>query len=135
MADVLAFPGGPQNPMVWRCNCGCISFELRADGDAICCQCETPVVGLDGEWREKLPMPPVQPEPLDDMDVTITDLVSSGAALRRTLGKANEDSTALVIVIQQDGGITTWGKDLDGQHELDWFDRRIATAKQMLTKG
>ena len=44
-------------------------------------------------------------------------------------------TTAMLIVIQQDGAVTTWGETIDGEAQSEWFDRRIATAKQMLTKG
>lgn len=134
VADIVQFlPKVPDN-VVWRCNCGCISFELRADGNAVCAQCLKPVTGMDGSWREKLPelLKPV--EPADAKDVTITDLNSSAAALRRVLGRADPERTAMLIIIQQDGAVTSWGESIEGEARAEWFDRRVQTAKQMLTK-
>lgn len=132
MAEIVHFPPKVPDTVVWRCSCGCISFELRANGDAVCVQCEHPIMGADGTWREKLPAPVLPFDPVADTDVTITDLNSSGAALRRVLGKASPDTTAMVILLQQDGAVTTWGEGIGGDAQAEWFDRRIQTAKQML---
>ena len=134
VADIVAFERRPPDTVVWRCNCGCISFELRANGDAVCVQCQHTVIGADGAWREKLPDVVRPVDPVGDDDVTITDLNSSAAALRRSLGKANADETAVLIIIQQDGAVTTWGSAIEDQAQSEWFDRRVETAKQMLTK-
>lgn len=134
MGDVVSLaPKVPDN-VVWRCNCGCISFELRADGDAVCVHCEHPVAGIDGVWREKLPEPVAPIEAVGDHDLTVTDFNSSAPALRRALGRADADKTAMVIVIQQDGTVTTWGDTIEGEAQEAWFDRRVETAKTMLTK-
>ena len=85
MGDIVTLPTREAENIVWRCNCGCISFELRPDGDAVCVQCEHPVSGMDGAWRQKLPDQPAKPEPVGAGDVTVTDLNSSGAALRRAI--------------------------------------------------
>lgn len=134
MADVLRFERKAPETVVWRCNCGCISFELRANGDAVCVQCQQPVTGADGSWRDNLPTPELPVEPVDGKDVTITDLNSSSAALRRTLDRANSETTAILIVIKQDGAVTVWGESIGGDAQSEWFDRRIQTAKEMLTK-
>lgn len=134
VADIVQFAPKAPEELVWRCSCGCISFELRADGDAICVQCETAVTGADGSWRAKLPEPVTPVEPLGDGDVTITDLNSSGAALRRIINRIDADKTALVIVIQQDGTVSTWGESIEGEAQSAWFDRRLDTVKQMMVK-
>lgn len=134
VADIVQFAPKAPDELVWRCSCGCISFELRADGGAVCVQCEAEVVGADGSWRRKLPDPVMPVEPLGDAGVTITDLNSSAAALRRIISRIDADTTALVIVIQQDGTVSTWGESIEGEAQSAWFDRRLDTAKQMMVK-
>jgi hypothetical protein len=133
MADIVAFPRPDDERVIWRCNCGCISFELRGNGDAVCLQCGVSVTGDVGDWRSQLPAAPDRPKEVEIDTVKVTDLNSSAAALRRVLGKADADRTAAVILLHHDGGVTTWGV-LETEEQADWFDRRIATAKAMLVK-
>jgi hypothetical protein len=134
MADVLAFPPRDQDKVVWRCNCGCLSFALRDDGEAECAQCGDVVTGQQGEWRSKLPDVESKPQELGAGDVTVTDLNSSPASMRRTLGRADPHATAAVIIIQAGGEVSTWGVDIETQEQSAWFDRRVEVAKSMLTK-
>lgn len=78
--------------------------------------------------------PPVEPEPVGSSEVAVTDLNSSAPALRHALGRAQVDETVAVIVIQRDGGVTTWGESGETAEQIEWFDRRIADARQMLLK-
>lgn len=133
MAEIINFPPGDGSDLFWRCASGRISFRLKGDGLAECCQCGDVVRGPGGTWRQDLPAPPVTaPAAGSDTLVRVTSLLSSAAALRRTLGRATTHRTAVVVVMQNDGGVSTWG-DLATNEEADWFDRRVATAKQMLT--
>lgn len=132
MAEVVvAFPKRDQDKVVWRCNCGCMSFLARADGELECCHCQMVVTGDIGEWRSRLPQTPDKTEEPDSGDQTVTDLGSSSAALRRALDKADADNTAAVIVLQKDGAITAWG-DVEPGEQAEWLDRRIADARQLL---
>jgi hypothetical protein len=134
MAEVIAFPARNEDKIVWRCGCGCISFFLLADGGAECCRCGCVQSGEDGSWRERLPETPQRVEMQPPDDITVTDLNSSAAGLRRTLERAQIGATAIVVIIQDDGGVSTWGA-IENVEQSDWFDRRIETAKRMLTKG
>lgn len=133
MADVLAFPRIDEDRVIWRCNCGCISFELRGDGGAACVQCGSLVDGADGDWRAQLPDVPVTPKEMDTDSVKVTDLNGSPQALARALSKANVDETSAVLILQNDGAVTVWGA-IETDEQSEWFDRRVAVAKDMLTK-
>lgn len=135
MGNVIDFqPAFKDSDYVWRCDCGCLSFTLRADFVAVCLHCDAIAESEQGSWRTELPAPTGLVEPSEPGDFRITELGSSGAALKRTLGRANSEETAFVIVVQSDGAVSTWGETLDSIEHREWFDRRIAQARQMLMK-
>jgi hypothetical protein len=135
MAEVVAFPKRDQDKVVWRCNCGCMSFTLRADGEAECAHCGGLVTGDCGDWRAALPVPPLSPPEPSAGDLTVAEMETSAASLRRALRHADADTTAMVIIVQRDGGVSTWGANIETAEQAEWFDRRAETAKKMLTKA
>lgn len=131
-------PPEPKEPeqLIWICaHCGCKTFKLYSDGMTECASCEHQGEDpADGEWRRRLAPLPTTPPPAEDpkaLSLAITSMESSAAALQRTLRKADADRTALVILMHNDGGVSTWGEVVGPEQEA-WFDRRIAEARQML---
>lgn len=133
MTNVISLPPRNQDKVVWRCGCGCITHFLRADGEMECAQCGVLAEGDTGEWRVNLPDTPAKPRETETGDVKVTDLNSSDAAIRRVLKNADTSTMVALVVLHDDGALSVWGEDLDTDERRDWFDRRIADAKAMLT--
>lgn len=133
MGDVVEIGRRDADKIVWTCRCGCMTFWLRADNAVECAQCERVQENVSGEWRLNLPSVPTDVPETEDGQTKVTDLNHSGAALRRTLDKANADETAAVVILQKDGRISAWGV-IEGREQADWFDRHVADAKRMLFK-
>ena len=56
----------PESDIVWRCECGCRSFLIRADGEVECCACEGIASLPDaGDWRRALPEIPHEPRDVE----------------------------------------------------------------------
>lgn len=117
--------------MVWACNCGCLTFRLLSDGTTECAHCKNISNPYDGRWFEALPEPDPIAETVPDGAVVVTSLRTSGAALKNVLGKAEAERTAAVIIIQNDGGLSVWSQDFDSPETAAWFDRQLASARDM----
>lgn len=135
MSNVVAFPSRDDANIVWRCNCGCITHFVRADGEIECAQCGALAVdtGHDGEWRCRLPETPAEPQECSPGDFKVTDLNSSEAAFRRVLRNADPEQAAVLIVLNTDGSLSAWGT-LETEEQREWFDRRMAEAKALLAR-
>lgn len=117
--------------VVWRCNCGCLTFFVRADQEIECAQCGT--ISADaGSWRARSPEEPVgEVGEVEPDDVTVTDLGDPAHAIRRVLKKVEPDNVAALIVINNDGSLSTWG-ETDGKAQAGWMRRRVASALKLI---
>lgn len=133
MGEVVHLGRRDADKIVWTCRCGCMTHYLRADDVVECAQCERVQTYASGEWRLNLPAVPLEVPETEDGQFKVTDLNHSGAAMRRTLDRANADDTAFVVILQKDGRVSCWGS-IETKEQSDWFDRQVADAKRMLAK-
>lgn len=135
MADIIGFTPKPKDSdYIWRCECGCLSFTLKADMTAECQNCGAIPYDENGSWRGQLPEPDLSAPDCEPDDFRVTDMSTSGAALNRTLGRASAETTAFVIVAQNDGALSVWGEPIKTDDERGWFDRRLTQARKLLVK-
>lgn len=124
-------PTGVNDRVVWRCNCGCLTFFVRADQEIECAQCKT--ISADaGSWRARSPEEPLGAvEEVEADDVIVTDLGDPFHAIRRVLKKVDPDNVAALIVINNDGSLSTWGA-ADGKAQAGWMRRRVSSALKLI---
>ncbi|CAN0653111.1 conserved protein of unknown function [Nitratireductor aquimarinus] len=133
MSNIVSFPSRDQDQVVWRCNCGCLTNFLRADGGLECAQCGELASADYGEWRKRFPDTPASPKEQGAGDIKVTDLNSPKQAVKRALLNADCDTLAALVLLHSDGAMTVWGEHLDTDERAEWFDRRMADAKALLT--
>lgn len=145
MANVLNFPTKapkrePGTRVVFVCSCGNCSFYVSEENELYCTKCDTPIFSpeIDNDaigWRLKkdYDVPKEVPE-LEGGSTVVSELLTSEAAIRSVLRRADKELTAHVIIIQNSGGVHTWGEDVDTQERKEWFERRIQDARNMLFK-
>lgn len=126
-------PAPSQDRVVWRCNCGCLTFFIRADQEVECAQCG--VIAEDcGSWRARSP-----DEPADEVtgveadDVTVTDLNSPAFAIRRVVKKIDHANLSALVVINSDGSLSAWG-DAEGAEQSEWLRSRLMAAHNLLSR-
>lgn len=126
-------PAPSQDRVVWRCNCGCLTFFIRADQEVECAQCG--VISADcGDWRARSPE-----EPDGDVaevalgDVKVTDLNSSENAIRRVVKKIDPGNLIALVVLNADGSISTWGS-ADTEEQGQWMLDQLLAAHDLMAK-
>lgn len=134
MGNVVSLPRRDADRIVWRCDCGCMTFFVRADDELECAQCSVLTRGETGEWRKNLPDVPAKVDETETGDVKVTDLNSASAAIKRVLRKADPDKMFALVVVNRDGSLSVWGGDLVTDDQREWFDRQMASAKALLNK-
>lgn len=119
--------------VVWRCNCGCLTFFVRADQEIECAQCGT-VAEDCGEWRARSPEEPGGEVPETSLgDVKVTDLNSAEHAIRRVVKKIDPASVVGLVVLNGDGSISAWGK-AETDEQSDWMFQQLAVAHGLMKK-
>lgn len=131
MGEIVGLPVRKPEQIVWVCACGCRTFELHADGTAMCANCER-VASPGSDWYRELPPPVAEPREVDPDARAVVAMNSSDSALGRIVRKMNEDTTSVVIVIHDDGALNTWSRGIDTPEQLDWLDRRLAAARKLV---
>lgn len=135
MSDVVSFPTKPVERLIWKCGpCGCQSFELYADGSTECCNCGKVSRGPeDGEWFRLKPAVPVEPKVADNDGLRVVRISNSGAALKNVTDEANDEDTAFVLVVQNDGHTHSWkGRQFDDAGAVYWLDDMLAGGRKLL---
>ncbi|MEW9304547.1 hypothetical protein [Labrys neptuniae] len=107
----------------------------RADDELECAQCGMVASGDTGEWRKNLPDTPTTVKETETGDVKVTDLNSMDAAIKRILRNANPDQMFALIVVNNDGSLSVWGRTLHTDDQREWFDHKMADAKAFLSRG
>jgi hypothetical protein len=127
--SVVAFPKA--KPMIWACNCGCATFELRDDGKAACAICGEHPVGYSGGWYEDIKDGPNRP---DDAPGALRDVHGNGSiefARRRTAQIASEDDAVAIVVLRADGQVTTWS-GIDSAARVKWMRAKLKQAAGLI---
>lgn len=126
---VLAFPKA--KPLIWVCNCGCATFELRDDGKAVCAVCGDHPVGYSGGWYEDIK--DGKPRP-DDAPGAIFNTHGNGSvefARRRTAQIASKDDVVTIVVLRADGQVTTWS-GIDRPSRVKWMRSKLKQAAGLI---
>lgn len=117
--------------VVWRCNCGCLTFFVRADQEIECAQCGS-IAADCGEWRAREPeQPAADVPPVGADDVTVTDLGAAEHAIRRVMKKIDHANIAGLIVINSDGSLSAWGS-VETPAESRWMRSRVSAALKLM---
>lgn len=141
---VVTFPGNPKKAeeepkeVLWACNCGNTTFTLKPGQVAICANCGVQARGDEplGAWTLELE-PPVPDKPEEVERYTTVVNFNDNAATARHLAKViadNADDVAVVIVAFEDGETRVFGV-IDGGEQREWLERRLDTARALLTGG
>lgn len=132
MSNIVRFEKPETEPLIWRCDCGCITHLAHEDGTLECAQCGAPGAGSGGEWRRHMPEPAAEPKETEDGDLTVTSLDTSEMALKRVLKTADPETLAALIAIHQTGRVSCWGHDFDTLEQAEWLERRFDDVRRML---
>lgn len=123
----------PDDQIVWVCGCGCMSFMLRADGEAECVHCEDIAPSLaEGSWRARMPEPPADPEQEASGSRSVIVMDETSSALDRILSHAQVDQSVAVIVIQRGGSVHAWRGDRFEGEQIEWLDRKLDTGRGII---
>lgn len=117
-----------RDPLVWICNCGCSTFELRSDGAAACAACDTPQ-SVDGAGWSSWSAQSAKAEP-----ETFRDVQGNGSvefARRRVAQMATDETAAVVVVVRRDGSISTWS-EAETAAQSKWCRRRLKQAADLI---
>lgn len=122
-------------PMFFVCNCGCSSFFLRDDGEAICTSCDCVMNGVGQGWYDRVTS--MLPRPANLPPVEYSNVGSIAQAM--TAKRAGEADVALIVVAKSGGGLHVFSDLLHSeggtQEQLDWLFRRLDQAKEMIVPG
>ena len=120
--------------VVWRCNCGCLTFFVRADRELECAVCGTVAEGA-GEWRTREPEAPAGAAPdVSPGDVRVTDLNSPELAIRRMVKKIDVENLVSLVVLNADGSLSAWGK-AETEAQAQWILDRLLDAHALMVKS
>jgi len=116
--------------VIWICNCGCTTFYLHPENDAECAGCGEFITDPDVSGWKNVDEPPVPDEPERPETVRVlVDWNDPSINMKRILDQAVFGTSAVVIVIQQDGNYHTWAaRDV----EANWLAERIERASLLL---
>ncbi len=123
---IISFPPKTTDrDLIWVCNCGCASFELRGDGSAVCRACESDV-SEPGAWWDS-----VKNGPTTDATPEYQD-GGNGPEFAERLAKRHAQDADILIAIRQNGRVQTWARDLTTREQFEWLQRRVEDAMRLL---
>lgn len=132
--NVVQFAKPEPERLIWACACGCTTHYHHASGDVECAACEAISTSVSGEWREHFPEAPEEPKPCDASSFKITNIGSPEVALKRFTKQLSVDDTAVAILIDNEGGLSTWIGDYMTPERQLWARERIADATERLMR-
>lgn len=130
MSNVVKF--GKPDPLIWVCACGCSTHRLYTTGAVECASCGDVASVSGGEWVKELPEPPAEPRDTLPETRVISLAGSPAAALQNMMRRVNPDELVARIAIMENGRVRSWG-GIDTQERVEWLDRRLADARDLLT--
>ena len=135
MTDNVVILAKP-DPMIWICDCGCSTFNLRDDAEAECAACDALVVGAGQGWYERIADQPKRDPNLEDPTADVQSNGSEDFARRRIASFAHDDDVFCNIVIRDDGTVHVWGRErLETRAQISWMTRKLRIARQMMGMG
>lgn len=128
--SVVKFEKPKPETMIWVCVCGCASFELHANGDAVCRGCQLPTSDQDGLWWDTIKTQNAETE-------TGPSFFDSGNGdnFAEHLAKRNVKDAEWLIWGKTSGQVTAWSRDYfeTPEHE-EWFRSRAAIGVDLIMK-
>jgi hypothetical protein len=117
--------------LIWICVCGCTTHHAFADGAIECASCGTTACCYGGEWRERLPAEPEEPEQIGKENFKVVNIGDSENFMRR---HTKDPDVRMIIIGQDDGALSCWSTDIGGTPEREaWIDRMFARARKQIT--
>lgn len=134
MTEIVNFPAKEKQPepLIWVCECGCSTFELCNDGTGRCALCNS-VIGDEAEGGWLVPATDKEWEG----DDPVRDVSGNGEpdfARRVTSKRVLEDDVVLVVVVKQDGTVSTW-TDIETDEQRAWAKRQLDRVPGILKTG
>jgi hypothetical protein len=130
MTNVVSF--AKPEPLVWVCSCGCSTHRLYTTGAIECASCENIASVSGGDWVKELPEPSAEPKKVLPETKVISMAGTPAAALQTMLRHVNPDELVALVAIMENGRVRSWG-GIDTQERVEWLDRRLADARDLLT--
>ena len=119
--------------VVWTClRCSCTTFFIRPDYVIECAECGQNInqTGDTVGWKHRPPDVPAVTEEIVS-ERTVVEFMDSGAHMKRMRDHLDAKTTAFVIHVSNAGDVHTLGS-MESKDQVEWFERRIATAREML---
>ena len=117
-----------EEPMLWVCNCGCTTFHALSDGTGECAACNSPH-DFDGSgWIAR-----TDGRVYTGNDI-FRDVQGNGSiefVRRRVADLAAGDDVVALVVLRNGGEIHTWS-DVETADQVDWLDRRMNDAVDLI---
>ena len=129
--------------LVWVCTrCSCMSFEIRANGDCICCNCSQVSEGPeDGAWFDKH-LRDVKPS---EETILVPDALNTvvhlneypSIATRRFIASLDAQEVNCIIAIMDSGMVRTFGVGFENltDEQLEWRGRKLVEGMNILMNG
>ena len=129
---VIEFPQQEPELGYWLCNCGCQTHYVRTDGEIECAHCGALASGdVGGGWID-LPPPEKMIEDFSGERHHIVALDGPDAAIRRMMKRNPAENASAVIVLWDDGMISTWGQPFGTRDRRGWLRRGLESARKAL---
>jgi hypothetical protein len=109
MTEVVAFkPRVTDQDMIFVCNCGSASFQLRGDGEAVCAKCEVVVnMSVPHKWWK-------EPEALDLAEEAPEEIIGGnadgGVFAERSIKRLAQEADWLICGTFA-GRISSWSRE------------------------
>lgn len=130
MGEVVEFQ--PEELGYWLCNCGCQTHYVRTDGEVECAHCGIIASGATAGGYLKVPEGEMLAEkPAEVNHVVILD--SAETAIKRVLKRQEPGNMRALVVLWDDGKISTWCKELaETRQQRGWLRRGLECARKAL---
>ena len=117
--------------VIWVCECGCSSFNIREDGEAECCVCSQ-LADADGQgWYDRTKD---GHQRSDDLDGPIEDTSGNGSmefVRRRVAQLATDETAVLLVVAREDGSVSAWSV-AETEDQIDWVSEKLEAAMRLV---
>ena len=127
----------PKN-IIWVCQCGNTTFELRPKYIATCGHCGIEVVSPDeggmGAWQLGHEPPVPDDIPQNETGQTVINFQNTASTKRRVVSYIEQTDVAFIIIAAQSGELKTLGS-VGNEAQVEWFENRIERARSLLIEG
>jgi hypothetical protein len=133
---VISFPKPDPKNIIWVCQCGNTTFQLKPGMIAVCAHCKNEIVsGTDeqiGAWMAEFEPPVPEKVPEEPLGHTVVDFNDNQHTLKNvTKWILEREGIGFIIGVDNTGEIKTYGS-IGGEAQTEWFERRVERARSML---